>query len=212
MPNPPVRPHSTPRPHGRRALVLLRAAIILLALPASSLAPAASITLQQDTATAIVASRLFTDNGRRIISGSIASCSYVYLEQPQITFHDRRLVLRVHLVGQVGVRSGSGCLGTGDAFHTTVSGQPYVTGERVGLREFRMDEGKPEYRRLLEPLLQQQIPALLSFNLREELNRLLAKNATELRLTLQQFQLQEVKVADGQLALRFDFALQAGQP
>ena len=174
--------------------------------------PAATIALQQDAVTAAVAHRLFTDHGRRMLSGSLASCTYVYLEQPAVAFRDRRLFLRVHLAGRVGLKSNGACVGAGDAFYTTVSGLPYIAGETVALKDFRLDEGKAEYRGLLVPLLQQQIPSLLGLDLRDELTKLLQNSSSEFKVTLMQFQLIEVTALDGLLTVRFDFALQANKP
>jgi hypothetical protein len=173
---------------------------------------AATIALQQDAVTAVVAHRLFTNNGRRMLSGSLASCTYVYLEQPAIAFRDGRLFLRVHLAGRVGLKSNGMCVGAGDAFYTTVSGRPYVEGETIALKDFRLDEGKAEYRGLLEPLLQQQIPSLLGLNLRDELTRLLLNNSSEFKVALVRFQLMDVTALEGLLTVRFDFALQADKP
>jgi hypothetical protein len=173
---------------------------------------AATIALQQDAVTAVVAHRLLTSDGKRMLSGSLASCTYVYLEQPAITFQDRRLFLRAHLAGRVGLKSNGTCVGAGDAFYTTVSGLPYIAGQTVALKDFRLDEGKPEYRGLLVPLLQQQIPSLLGLNLRDELTKLLQNNSSEFKVTLMQFQLIDVTALDGLLTVRFDFALQANKP
>ena len=68
------------------------------------------------------------------------------------------------------------------------------------------------YRGLLEPLLRQQIPALLGLNLRHELTKMFQNNAAEARMTLTQFQLLEVTAKDGLLAVRFDFSLMANSP
>lgn len=173
---------------------------------------AATIALHQDAVTAAVAHRLFTSNGKRMLSGSLASCTYVYLEQPAVTFRDRRLFLRAHLAGRAGLKMNGSCMGAGDAFYTTVSGQPYVNGETIALKDFRLDEGKAEYRGLLVPLLQQQIPSLLGLNLRDELTKLLQNNSSEFKVTLMQFQLIDVTALDGLLTVRFDFALRANKP
>lgn len=173
---------------------------------------AATIALHQDAVTAAVANRLFANNGKRVLSGSLASCTYVYLEQPAVTLRDGRLFLRVRLAGRAGLKVNGSCVGAGDAFYTTVSGQPHIKGETIALRDFRLDEGKAEYRGLLEPLLRQQIPLLLGLNLRDELTRLLQNNSSEFKVTLTQFQLIDVAARDGLLAVRFDFALQANKP
>ena len=170
---------------------------------------AATIALHQDAATAAVGQRLFTHGGKRMLTGSLESCTYVYLEQPAVTFRERRLFLRARLAGRAGLKINGQCAGAGDAFFTTVSGQPYVSGETIALKNFRLDEGKAEYRGLLEPLLRQQIPLLLGVNLRGELMRLLQDNTSGFEVSLTQFKLIDVTALDGLLSVRFDFALRA---
>ena len=189
-------------------------AAILLACAAGTAAEAtaATIALHQDAVSLAVAQRLFTSNGKRVLSGNLASCNYVYLEQPVVTFRDRRLFLRVHLAGRVGMKASGNCVGAGDAFYTTVSGQPVIAGETVALNDFRMDEGRPEYRKLLEPFLRQQIPSLLGLNLREELAKGLQNSGSAFKLALTGFQLLDVAAGEGMLTIRFDFALQATKP
>lgn len=176
--------------------------------PAADLA-AATIALQQDAVTSVIARRLFANEGKRMLSGTVETCSYAYLEQPAVTLRDGRLFLRVHLVGQAGLKVSGKCMGAGDALYTTVSGQPYINGESIGLKDFRVDEGKTAYRALLEPFLNRQIPSLLGVNLREELAKVFQNNQYDLKITLPQFQLIDVKARDGLLTVSFDFALQA---
>lgn len=187
-------------------------ATTLIVAAAVSDALAATIQLHQDAATSLVARRLFTDNGRRVLTGDPASCTYAYLERPAVAFRDGRLILRVHLAGRAGLRVNGSCVGAGDAFYTTVSGQPYVAGETIALRDMRLDEGKPEYRQLVESLLQQQVRTLLGVNLRDELNKVAQSNTTEVRMTLTQFKLIDIAARDALLTVRFDFALQATRP
>ena len=180
-------------------------------LAASFDADAASIAIHQDIITSSITRRLFTDNGRRMLTGSIASCSYAYLERPAVTLKDGRLYLRMRLAAQAGISLGGACKGAGDAFFTTVSGQPYVTGDSIGLRDFRMEEGREMYKGLLEPLLRRQVPALLGANLKDEMAKTVQNHAPDLRMTLSQFQLQEASARDGYLTVRFDFSLFANE-
>jgi hypothetical protein len=167
------------------------------------------VTFTQDAVTVAVARRMFTDQGRKLLAGNPASCTYAYLEQPSITFRASRIVLRVHLAARAGLASNGRCVGPSDAFGATLSGRPVIDGETIAVRDVRMDEGKPEYRSLLEPLLQRQLPALLGANLRTELARYLDSNISDFKMTVRDFRLQDVAAADGLLTVRFDFALQA---
>ena len=89
-----------------------------------------------------------------------------------------------------------------------MSGEPYANGEKISVRDVRVEEGKKEYRSLLEPLLRRQLPELLGSNLRQELTRYLDGNIAEFRMAVTEFQLQNVTASDGVLTVRFDFALQ----
>jgi len=201
------------RRRGRSRTWSRLAAILLAGLGGGAAeVAAATLALHQDAVTAVVAQRLFTSNGKRMLSGSLASCTYVYIEKPAVAFRDRRLFLRVHVAGQVGLRSGGNCIGKGDAFHATVSGLPAIDGDKIALKDLRMDEGRAEYRGLLEPLLRQQIPSLLGLNLREEISKGLQNSGSPLKLALTEFRLLDVMVGTGMLTIRFDFALQAGGP
>lgn len=195
------------RPSARSAIAAVSYAWLCAALGAD--AAAASIQLHQDAVTAAVTRRVFSDNGKRNLTGNPASCTHAYLEQPSIAFKGGRLYLRVHLAGRAGLRMNGSCVGASDAFFTTISGQPFVAGETIALRDVRLDEGKAEYRGLLEGLLQQQVRALLGVNLREELNKLAQNNAAEFKVTVTQFRLLDVTARDGVLTVRFDFALEA---
>jgi hypothetical protein len=169
---------------------------------------AASVALHQDAVTSAVTRRLFTDNGRKMLAGNPSSCNYAYAERPSISFHNGRIYLRMQFSGRAGVVVNGTCAGASEAFPTTVSGEPYANGENISVRNVRVEEGKKEYRALLEPLLRRQLPQLLGSNLRQELTRYLDGNIAEFRMAVTEFQLQNVTASDGVLTVRFDFALQ----
>jgi hypothetical protein len=186
---------------------IARIAVLVVGLALVDAASAAILVLDQDAVTAAVTRRLFPDGGRRMFAGSMNSCSHAYAEQPSIVFRGGRIVLRMRFAGRAGVDTGSGCVGGSEAFFTTLSGQPYVQGETIGIRDVRMEEGKREYRELLEPLMRRQLPSLLGSNLRQELARFLDATVPDFHLDVTQFQLQDVSAADGALSVRFEFAL-----
>ena len=169
---------------------------------------AASVALHQDAVTTAVLRRLFNDNGRKLLAGDAATCNFAYAEHPAITFRNGRIFLRLHFSGRAGVLVNGACAGGSEAFAATVSGEPYANGEKISVRDVRVEEGKKEYRALLEPLLRRQLPELLGSNLRQELTRYLDGNIAEFRMAVTEFQLQHVTASDGVLTVRFDFALQ----
>lgn len=169
---------------------------------------AASVALHQDAVTSAVTRRLFSDNGRKMLAGDASTCNYAYAERPAIAFRNGRVYLRLHFSGRAGVIVNGTCAGASEAFAATVSGEPYPNGENISVRDVRVEEGKKEYRSLLEPLLRRQLPELLGSNLRHELTRYLDGNIAEFRMAVTEFQLQNVTASDGVLTVRFDFALQ----
>src|SRR5213593_4303612 len=100
----------------RRMMQPVLCAVLACAAGIAFEAAAASVALHQDFVTASIARRLFTDNGRRILTGSIASCGYVYLDSPKATLKDGRLFLRMRLTGHAGVSARGACVGAGDSF------------------------------------------------------------------------------------------------
>jgi hypothetical protein len=175
---------------------------------AAPMSLAASVALHQDAVTAAVTRRLFTDNGRKLLAGNPSSCSHAYAERPTVTFRSGRVYLRMHFAGRAGLVLNGACTGATEAFDAMVSGEPYANGESIAVRDVRIDEGKKEYRGLLEPLLRQQLPALLGSNLRQELGRYLDSNIAEFKMAVSEFHLQNVTATEGVLTVRFDFALQ----
>lgn len=200
-------PHSHRSPSSRRKTLLIR--LLLLGALASGPVDAAIVALGQDAVGAAVVRRLFTDKGRRVLAGDVSSCNYAYVEQPAVAFRGGRIVLRVHFVGRAGLSSNGRCMGPSDAFAATVSGQPVIEGDTISVRDVRMEEGKKEYRALLEPLLRRQLPALIGSNLRGELTHHLESTIQDFRMAVREFRLQDVTASDGVLTIRFDFALNA---
>ena len=170
---------------------------------------ASTLAIHQNAVTTVIFKRLFADNGRRLLTGAIGSCNYAYLERPAVTLRDGRLFLRMHVVAQAGIIVSGQCRGAGDAFMTTISGQPYVTADGVSIRDFRLEEGRDLYKNLLDPLLRRQVPALLSANLRDELTRGLQNQAPDFRFSVAQLAIQDATARDGYLTIRFDLGLVA---
>jgi hypothetical protein len=197
-------PHPPPRIH-RTLLIRL----LLLGVLASSPVEAAVVALGQDAVSAAVVRRLFTDHGRRVLAGDVSSCNYAYVEQPVVTFRGGRIQLRLRFAGRAGLSSNGRCMGASDAFGAMVSGQPAIEGDTISVRDVRMEEGKQEYRTLIEPLLRRQLPALIGSNLRGELSRYLESSVHDFRMAVREFRLQDVTANDGVLTIRFDFALSA---
>jgi len=195
----------------RAGMFAARVAAGLAIAIAPQIAQPASVSFGQDVVTAAVARRIFVDDGRKMLAGTVGSCTYAYAEQPAVTFRGGRVYLRMHFSGRAGLNVNGACMGPAESFHATLSGQPHAEGETIGLRDVRMDEGKKEYRNLLEPLLRRQIPALLGSNLRSELSRYLDSNIADFRMLVKDFQLQDVTANDGVLQVRFDFSLQAAR-
>ena len=192
----------------RAFVAIFVATFVTMSTPATN-AQASTLAIHQNALTTVISKRLFTDSGRRVLSGAIGSCNYAYLERPAVTLRDGRLFLRMHLVAQAGIIVSGQCRGAGDSFMTTISGQPYVSADGVSIRDFRLEEGRDLYKGLLDPLMRRQVPALLSVNVRDELTRGLQNQAPDFRFSVAQLAMQEATARDGYLTIRFDLALVA---
>lgn len=195
--------HSLPRSF-RRVLDIAVGAGLL----ACTSAYAADIALYASAIDAGLKKEVFRTEGRHILSGDLESCSYAYLEKPSTSLADGRIRVRMHFSAQVGVTSGSNCLGHTEAFWVTVSGRLYLRGEVVGITDFRLDEGNDAMGPLLENFLSSSVPQVINVNLRQELTKILTANSPPYKVSLSRLELQGLTTERNALRLKFDFSLE----
>jgi hypothetical protein len=96
----------------------------LMALVAC-VARADEIRLQFGALERMMASEVFTQEGRRYVKGNQKTrCNFAYLEHPQFYSKDGRLVFRALFSGRSALNMFRQCVGLGDAFTVVVSATP----------------------------------------------------------------------------------------
>ena len=179
-----------------------------IAILACNQSYAADIALYASAIDAGLKKEVFRTGGRYLLSGDLESCSYAYLERPSTSLRDGRIFVRMHFSAQVGVASGSDCLGHTEAFWVTVSGRPFLRGEVVSITEFRLEEGKDVAGPLLESFLTSNVPQVINVNLRQQLTRILTSSSPPYQVSLSRLDLQGLTTERNALRLKFDFSLE----
>src|SRR5580698_8980206 len=99
-----------------------------LAVSLAVAAPAADLELRYAALERLVASQLFTQDGRRYVKGTpAAKCQYAYLEAPRFTAVDKaegRLKISAKFSGRSSLDLFGRCVGLGDSFDLTIQTSP----------------------------------------------------------------------------------------
>src|SRR5687768_4046705 len=104
--------------------------IAALALSAGMALPAASLHAVELAITARAATQALVDGAFKregkydLLQPS--KCTHAYLETPQVTFANDRMVVRFHLSARAAQDVGGRCMGPDDRFWVTVSATPVV--------------------------------------------------------------------------------------
>ena len=98
-------------------------ALLSLAPPPRS-AEGAELRLTLPALTRLLKETVFTQNGRRYVSGDAGSACYAFFESPAIQIAGPRLVLTAHFSSKTGFEVLGNCVGAGIAENVSVSGIP----------------------------------------------------------------------------------------
>ena len=185
--------------------------LICIALSLSSVATsrAAEIVLYPSAVDAGLKRELFTQNGKFVLAGDPRTCAFTTLATPTTSFRDGRLFVRAYLASATAILVNNQCVGGGDAFWVTVSAEPFVARDILGLRGARVEDAPPLYRPLVEIFLRTFSPQALNINLRGELAKLLQDNRTTYQVTVPASDVLSITARDNALAVTFDFRLEA---
>jgi hypothetical protein len=108
----------------------------VLALLLAAAAPVSAVEIQVRYAALerILASQVFTQDGRRYVKGDAKTrCSFAYLEHPQIQGKDGLLRIRARFTGRSALNMFGQCVGLGDAFTVVIGAKPTYKDGNIGL-------------------------------------------------------------------------------
>lgn len=99
-------------------------------------ASAAEVHVSHAALERMLASQMFSDEGRRYVRGSrAAKCNYAWLEQPQVRSSNGKLLIRARFTGRTSLDVLGRCIGLGDSFTLTITATPFYSDGNIGLRE-----------------------------------------------------------------------------
>jgi len=150
--------------------------LLLLAATAAR-AGAVELTITRAALERTLRQQLFAGpDGRYYLKGNAQSACFTYAQDPQLTFAQDRIVVRIKTVARLGRRVGGTCLGLSLSTPAEVSLAPDAQGETIGFRDAQIDKvaDQRELNFLLLPFLRHQIPSNLKVNAADLLRKALA--------------------------------------
>lgn len=191
------------------------ALLLLLAAGAGARCGAVELTVSRDALQRTLTQQLFNGpNGRYYIKGDAHSACYTYAEDPQLSFEQDRIVVRMKTHARLGKKVAGSCLGLALTTPAEVSLAPDAQGESIGFRDARIDKvtDQKELNFVLLPFLRHQIPSSLKVNAADLLRKALAGSTASsgYKVTLDRLKIHSIQVqgdtllldADGDISVR----------
>ena len=170
---------------------------------------ASELVIGRNVVQSIVASALFTDQGRWYLQKG--DC-YAYLENPVISLTTGRLVMNAHLSSRVGLEVGGSCVGAGFASDVQLSAKFIGNGSQVTLQDIRIDKVKDEATRQAVDILQSaagtSLPRAVNVDLMQLLRPALVPG-TNIKVTVAAVVIADVTTQADNVTVRFDVKLRA---
>ena len=161
--------------HGSGSRFRIIASVILALLSIACLpCHAVELRISRGALERTLKQQLFSGpDGRDYIKGDAKSACFVYAEQPELTFVQDRIVVKVKTHARLGTSIARKCLGVNLASNSEVSMVPDAQGETIGFRDARVEKvsDSKELNFLLLPFLSHQIPSSMKMNAADVLRK-----------------------------------------
>ncbi len=151
--------------------------VVFLAASLSWQARAVELTVSRDALERTLKQQLFAGpEGRYYLKGNAQSACYTYAQDPQLSFEQDRIVVRMKTSARMGRRMAGSCVGFSLTEPAEVSFTPEAEGETIGFRDAHIDRisNQRELNFLLMPFLRHQIPSSMRVNAADLLRKALA--------------------------------------
>ena len=189
-----------------RSLAVM-SALLVIAWPAAG--AESEITIQNTALESLLMDQLFVDRGRYFLMRN-SPCQFAFLKSPSVAIARGRVIITTRLIGQLGMAVSDGCAGTRDSFDVVISGQPYFSGENLGLTDIRVDKVSNEmYRILLQKFLNLTLREALAINLRKGLQQVIAQQKVSYEVIVQKLSLTNLTAENNKIHANLTFALSA---
>ncbi len=185
------------------------ATCLLLLAGAAAHSEAVELKVSRDALQRTLKQQLFSaPDGRYYLKGNAQSACFVYAEDPQLSFVQDRIVVRVKTHAKLGAHLHGACLGIVLSPVAEVSLAPDGQGETIGFRDARMDRvsDQRELNFLLSPFLSRQIPSNMKVNAAELLRKALQGSTASsgYKVTLEKLKIYSMHIEDDNLVVDAD--------
>jgi hypothetical protein len=147
-------------------------------------------------------------DGRYYVKGNAQSACFTYAEDPQLTFVQDRIVVKVKTHSRLGTSLRGSCLGLSVSVPAEVSLAPDAEGEAIGFRDARLDRvsDQKELNFILNPFLSRQVPSHMKVNAADLLRKALegSTSASGFKVTLDRLKVHSIQVAGDYLVVDVD--------
>jgi hypothetical protein len=190
---------------------LLVAALLLLATGLAQ-CDAVELKISRDAIERTLKQQLFNGpDGRYYLKGNAKSACSIYAENPQLSFADDRIVVKVKTHARLGKSVGGACLGLTLVLPAEVSLAPNGENETLGFRDARVDRvsDRQELNFVLTPFLSHQIPSAMKVNAADLLRKALEGSTASsgYKVTLEKLKIHSVEIEGDALVVDADGGL-----
>jgi len=182
---------------------------LLLAALGTSCAGAVELKVSREALERTLHQQLFNGpSGRYYLKGNAQTPCFVYAEDPQLSFVQDRIVVRMKTHARLGKHMGGTCLGISLSLPAEVSLAPDGEGETIGFRDARVDRvsDHQELNFVLIPFLSHQIPTGMKVNAADVLRKALEGStaSTGYKLILDKLKIHSMQIEGDALVVDVD--------
>lgn len=183
-----------------------------LLVSGTGLAHAAELKVSRDALERTLKTQLFSGpGGRYYLKGSEGTPCSAYAEDPQLTFVQDRILVRLKVHARLGTSVRGACLGIALSPTSEVSFAPVGEGETLGFRDARLERisDQRELNFLLAPFLSHQVPSSMKVNAAELLRKALEGSTTTsgYKVTLDRLKIHSIQIQDNAIVIDVDGGL-----
>ena len=173
---------------------------------------AVELKISRDAIERTLKQQLFNSpDGRYYLKGNAKSACSIYAEDPQLSFAEDRIVVKVKTHARLGKSVGGACLGLTLVLPAEVSLAPDGESETIGFRDARVDRvsDHQELNFVLTPFLSHQIPSAMKVNAADLLRKALEGSTASsgYKVTLERLKIHSVEIEGDALVVDADGGL-----
>jgi hypothetical protein len=147
-------------------------------------------------------------DGRYYVKGNAQSACFTYAENPQLTFVQDRIAVKVKTHSRLGTSLRGSCLGLSISVPAEVSLAPEAEGETIGFRDARLDQvsEQKQLNFILNPFLSRQVPSSMKVNAADLLRKALEGSVANAgyKVTLDRLKVHSIQISGDWLIVDVD--------